>query len=172
MERSLVVIKPDGVKRNLIGEIIKRFESTGLKVVGLKMLRAEDELLKKHYPEDEDFLISLGKKSKKAGDEISDVKAQGLKIVTWLRNYLKTGPVVAIVFEGENAIQRVREVTGYTDPSKAEKGTIRGDLGNDSILQANKEQRSVRNLIHASGNKEEAKKEIALWFTNDELFNR
>ncbi len=169
IEKTLVVIKPDGVQRNLIGEILKRYESAGLKVIALKKLKVKSSLIKKHYPEEENYLISLGKKSETAGTPISDYRAQGLRIVKWLRKYLTSGPVVAMILEGEGAIQNVRKITGYTDPPAADKGTIRGDLGQDSIVVANGEKRPVRNLIHASGNPEEAEKEIALWFKPKEI---
>ncbi len=168
-ERTLVLIKPDGVQRNLIGEIIRRYESAGLRVVALKLVRAPKALLEKHYPADEAYLISLGKKSEAAGDAVKDYKAQGLMIISGLRSFLSEGPVVAMVLEGDGAIKTVRAVTGYTDPASASKGTIRGDYPADSILKANQEKRAVRNLVHASGNPEEAAKEIALWFTPREL---
>lgn len=163
-EKTLVVIKPDGVERNLIGEIIRRYESDGLRIVALKMLTVSKNLISEHYPSEDEYLISIGKKSEKAGDVVKDYREQGLMIVTAMRNYMTSGPVAAMVIVGENAIKRVREITGYTDPTTAEKGTIRGDLGQDSILKANLEKRPVKNLIHASGNKEEAEKEIKLWF--------
>ena len=169
MEKTLVVIKPDGVERNLVGEIIKRYENNGLKVVALKMLNVNTELIEKHYPSDDEYVTLLGKKSEKAGDRVDNYKEQGLRIINWLRSYLTKGPVVAMVLSGEDAIKKVRKITGYTDPSEAEKGTIRGDLGNDTILKANQEHRSVYNLIHASGNPEEAEKEINLWFKKEEI---
>src|SRR5579884_1173995 len=168
-QRTLVVIKPDGVKRNLIGEIISRYEKAGLTVISLKHLRVEQDLIAEHYPEEDEYMESLGRKSEKAGDKIDNYIEQGRMIVTGLREYLSSGPVVAIVLEGDDAIQTVRKITGYTDPSQADKGTIRGDLGEDTILAANRENRPVQNLIHASGNPEEAEREIKLWFP--ELFN-
>lgn len=164
MEQTLVIIKPDGVKRHLIGEIIKRYELAGLVVKNMMMLRAGRELIEKHYPAEDEYLISLGKKSEKAGDVIKDYKAQGLMIVEGLREYLTSSPIVAMLLEGENAILKVRDITGYTDPITAEKGSIRGDFGKDNIQQANAEKRAVQNLIHASGNPEEAEHEINLWF--------
>ena len=97
-------------------------------------------------------------------DVVKDYKQQGKMIVEGVRRYITRGPVIAIILEGENAIKRVREITGYTDPKSADKGTIRGDFGKDSILEANSQKRSVQNLIHASGTPDEAKKEIKLWF--------
>ncbi len=164
IQKTLVLIKPDGVKRNLIGEIIGRYEKADLRVVDLKMVTATMDLAEKHYTADEDYLRSLGQKSRDAGDQIDDLVAQGRKIVTAMRNFLISGPVVAMILEGEEAVPAVRKITGYTDPSSAEKGTIRGDLGEDSILQANKEARPVYNLVHASGTPDEAESEIKLWF--------
>lgn len=164
MEQTLVLIKPDGVKRNLIGEIIARFEKGGLKVVDMKMLTTSMDIASKHYPDDEEYLRTVGQKSVAAGDKVGDVLEQGRKIINSMRGFLTSAPIVAMILEGENAITLVRKITGYTDPSSAEKGTIRGDLGEDSILQANKESRPVYNLIHASGNLDEAEKEIQLWF--------
>lgn len=164
MEQTLVLIKPDGVERNLIGEIIKRYEEGGLKVVLLKLMRADKELVAKHYPEEEEYMETLGRKSAQAGDDVGDFVEHGRMIVTGLRDYITSGPIIAMVLEGEDAIAKVRKITGYTDPTVADKGTIRGDLGQDSILVANREKRPCRNLIHASGNPEEAEKEIKLWF--------
>lgn len=164
LEQTLVLIKPDAVKRNLIGEIILRYEREGLKVIKIKMFQAPAEIVEKHYPSDEEYLISLGKKSAAAGEQVTDFYNQGKKIVENLRNFITSSPAVALILEGEDVITKARRVTGYTDPASAEKGTIRGDLGQDSILQANKEERPVYNLVHASGNLEEAKKEIKLWF--------
>lgn len=164
MERTLLIIKPDGVERNLIGSIIKYYEDAGLKVTAMKMLKVSKELVSKHYPEDPKWMEELGKKGEKAGEKVDDYIEYGRFVVKTLRNYLSMGPVVAIILEGKNAISKAREITGYTDPSAAEKGTLRGDLGEDSILKANKENRSAYNLVHASGDKKEAEREIALWF--------
>lgn len=167
IEQTLVILKPDAVERKLIGEIIHRFESGGLKVKKLEFLNVSRKLLAEHYPEDPDYMISLGKKSERAGDKIDNYLKQGRMIVTGLRAYLTSGPVVVMVLEGENAIALVRQITGYTDPASAEKGSIRGDFADDSILEANREGRPVKNLVHASGNSEEASKEIKLWFPGD-----
>lgn len=165
MAKTLVLIKPDAVKRNLIGEIIKRYEDNGLKIAQIKMVHADLSLAEKHYSADEDYLRAIGQKSVDAGDKVDDVLKQGRKIIHAMRNFLISGPIVAIIVEGEeDVVPKVRKITGYTDPSSAEKGTIRGDLGQDSILVANKEGRPVHNLVHASGNTVEAASEIKLWF--------
>jgi nucleoside-diphosphate kinase len=163
-QQTLIIIKPDGVERNLIGKIITYYENAGLKVVKLKMMLAERDLIMKHYEENEDYMRAIGQKSKDAGNEVDDILEYGRKIVQSLRDYMTAGPVVPMVLEGEDAIALARKVTGFTDPTQADKGTIRGDLGNDSIARANGEGRPTRNLIHASGNPEEAAKEISLWF--------
>ena len=146
MERTCIIIKPDGVKRNLIGEIINRLEREGLNVRGMKMINAEIETLRRHYSAHIDTHFYKG-----------------------LEAYLMEGPIVAMVFEGFDAIEKSRELVGHTDPSQARKGTIRGDLGRDSLELADREKRSVRNLIHASGTKEEAESEIELWFKKEEI---
>ncbi len=146
MERTCIIIKPDGVKRNLIGEIIRRLEREGLSVRAIKMINAEIETLRRHYAAHVDKPFYKG-----------------------LEAYMTEGPIVAMVFEGFDAVQKARDLIGHTDPSKAKPGTIRGDLGEDSLELADKEGRSVRNLVHASGTKEEAENEIKLWFTEGEI---
>lgn len=167
IQRTLIIIKPDGVERNLIGKIISYYEDGGLKVIKLKMMQADEALIIKHYPEDEEYMKSIGQKSRDAGNKVNDILEYGRMIVQSLRDYMTSGPVVPMVLEGEDAIARARKVSGFTDPTQADKGTIRGDLGNDSIAKANSENRPTKNLIHASGNPEEAAKEIPLWFGED-----
>lgn len=166
LQSTLVLIKPDATEKNLIGEIISRYEEAGLKVVELKMLHAPSNIIEKHYPMDREYLESIGEKTIAAGQKVKSAYDQGKKVVTWLRSFISSGPIVAMVLEGEDAVSSVRKITGFTDPSTAQKGTIRSDLGTDSILVANKEERPVYNLIHASGSEEEAEKEIKLWFGN------
>ncbi|MDI6722020.1 MAG: nucleoside-diphosphate kinase [Candidatus Aenigmarchaeota archaeon] len=166
MERTLVIIKPDGVQRNLIGKIISYYETGGLKVKAMKMISISRDLIQKHYPTNKEYMLEIAQKGIKAGERLDTEKKKldyGNMIVEGMRSYMTSGPVVAMIIEGENAIKKVREITGYTDPSAADNGTIRGDLGADSIAKANPEKRPVRNLIHASGNAEEAEKEIELW---------
>lgn len=164
LQQTLIIIKPDGVERGLTEEIIKRYEAVGLKVVKRKDILASLEIVEKHYPMDPDYLKSIGEKTIAAGQAVTSALDQGRKVVTWLRKFITSGPVVALLLEGENAVKLARKTTGFTDPATAEKGTIRGDLGTDNILKANREERPVYNLIHASGSEEEAKKEIELWF--------
>lgn len=164
VQQTLIIIKPDGVKGGFTDEIIKRYEAVGLKVVKRKDMMAPLEIVEKHYSMDPDFLRAIGEKTIAAGQAVTSAEDQGRKVVGWLRDFITSGPVVVMVLEGEDAVLTARKTTGFTDPSTAEKGTIRGDLGTDSILLANKEERPVYNLIHASGNAEEAQKEIQLWF--------
>jgi nucleoside-diphosphate kinase len=162
-QETLVILKPDALERNLVGAIIDRFERAGLHIIDIRYYRRVNEaILRKHYPDS--MAEGLGKKAQLAYPGITDAKAHGLKVLERLRKYFTRSPVIAIRFGGEEAIQTVREVTGYTDPTTAEKGTIRGDFGVDSIAKSTAEWRACENLIHASGNPEEAKSELALWF--------
>lgn len=164
IQQTLIIIKPDGVERGYTQEIIRRYEATGLKVVKKKQMLAPLNIVEKHYPMDPDYLKSIGEKTISAGQQVASAEDQGRKVVTWLRKFITSGPIVVLLLEGEDAIAVARKTTGFTDPSTAEKGTIRGDLGTDNILDANREERPVYNLIHASGSEIEAKKEIELWF--------
>ncbi len=137
MERSLVLIKPDGTRRNLTGTILARFEGAGLRLIGLKMLQMDRRLAMKHYA------VHIEK-----------------PFFTGLVDYISSGPIVAAVFEGDNAVSTIRTVTGATDPKKAAAGTIRAQFG------VNIEQ----NTIHASDAPETARDEIALFFSGSELF--
>lgn len=179
-ERTLVFLKPDGVQRGLVGAVIGRFERAGLKLVGMKMLWPTRELLDRHYPQDENFLKTIGGKTKEAFASYSlDVKKEtgtddpleiGRQVRGWLIRYVSSGPVVAFVVEGIHAVSVVRKLVGDTLPYRAAPGTIRGDFSVDSPTVANLARRPVRNLIHASGSLEEAAFEIPLWFRDEEMF--
>jgi nucleoside-diphosphate kinase len=179
-ERTLVFLKPDAVQRGLVGEVVARFERAGLKVIGLKMVRPDRALLDRHYPKDENFLKTIGEKTKDAFAAYAlDVKREtgtddpleiGRQVRGWLIDYVSSGPVVAFVLEGIHAITVARKLVGDTLPYRAAPGTIRGDLSIDSPTVANVMKRPVRNLIHASGSAEEAATEIPLWFRKDELY--
>lgn len=174
IERTLAVIKPDGVQRGLVGEIIHRFERAGLKMAGMKMVWVDKELVSKHYADDPSYLESVGNKAIEAAKERGEaVKATALEIGQRVREsnmrYVATGPVVVMVLEGNTAIRTVRNIIGGTNPLTADIGTIRGDLTIDDFTQADAESRSVRNLMHASGDASEAAREIALWFSDEDL---
>ena len=176
-ERTLVLIKPDGIQRGLAGEIIKRYERIGLKLVGLKMLVPTPELVEKHYTLDPNWRRVTGEKT------IKGYRDKGLTppsedplyitglLLEKLKKYLSSGPVVALVWQGAHAGAIVRKITGGTEPLTSDIGTIRGDFVLDSYQMSDNDNRSVRNLIHASGSVGEAKKEIALWFRPAELIN-
>jgi len=175
-ERTLVLIKPDGVQRSLIGEIIKRYERTGLKLVGLKFLVPTAEMTRTHYLSDEGWLENVGKKSI-AAYEKKGLKAPfenpvkcGEAVLERLIKYLTSGPVVAMVWQGNEAVGVIRKITGGTEPLTSDVGTIRGDLTIDSYALGDTDERAVRNLIHASGSPAEAEKEIKIWFKEDEIF--
>ncbi|HLE77589.1 MAG TPA: nucleoside-diphosphate kinase [bacterium] len=180
-EQSLVFLKPDGVQRGLIGEVIARFERAGLRVAGAKMVWPSRALLERHYPQDEGFLLTIGGKTKDAFDAYGmDVKKEtgtddlleiGTQVRGWLIGYVSSGPVMAFVCEGIHAVSVVRKLVGDTLPYRAAPGTIRGDYSIDSPTVANLMKRPVRNLIHASGTIEEAAFEIPLWFQPDELYD-
>ncbi len=179
MERTVVLIKPDGVKRGLVGEILSRFEKAGLKICAIKMVWVGFDLAEKHYPKDKDYLRELGKKSletyEKYGKDpeeelgIKDPLEIGKMVRSWFANYLTSGPVVAILLEGNHAIDQVRAMVGHTLPNLASPGTIRGDYSTDSPILANAKKRAVKNLIHASGTLAEAKFEEQLWFKKEEI---
>jgi nucleoside-diphosphate kinase len=180
VERTLVLVKPDGVKRALVGEIVSRFEKRGLKITGMKMVWVDEGMVRKHYPTTrKEWVSGIGDKTLKAyADYGTDPKEHlgtmdpyeiGLLVCKWLVDYLTSGPVVAMIFEGPHAITAVRKIAGYTYPDTAIPGTIRGDYSIDSPDLANMTKRSGMNLVHASGNKEEAEFEIALWFRKEEI---
>lgn len=174
-ERTLVVIKPDGIHRNLIGEIIGRYEKTGLKLVGMKMLNVDNDFVEKHYTTDPDWIRKTGEKImnnfKEKGIESphKDPHVAGRVILKRLQEYFTSGPVVALVWEGSHAVAIARKITGGTEPLTSPIGSIRGDLVVDSYEQSDANNRSIRNLVHASGTIDEAKQEIANWFTPNEL---
>jgi nucleoside-diphosphate kinase len=180
MERTLVILKPSAIQRGLVGEILTRFEKVGLKMAGAKLIWPDKGLLDKHYPpEREDFVTGLGQRTLDSYKELGlDVKKQfeeldpnkiGHEVRDWLVQSMMSGPVMPIVLEGPHSIEIVRKIVGHTLPQKAAPGTVRGDYSFDSAALANKNQRPVNNLIHASGNAEEAEHEIELWFTSKEL---
>ncbi len=174
-ERTLILVKHDGVLKGLVGEIIKRFESIGLNVVGMKMIWADEGLADKHYLTTPEWIKTLADKTRKAfkerGIELKDTDEQlAGRVKDWNKKFLKEGPVVAIVFEGPHAVELGRKLVGHTEPRQALPGTIRGDYSFDSYQLGDKEQRPIRNLVHASGTQEEAEREIALWFKKNEIY--
>jgi len=174
IEKSLVLIKPDGVQRGLIGEIIKRFERAGLKIVGMKMIQIDKDFAKEHYPDD--LIPVVGGKTKKDWDEFKleyseTVEEIGEMIVNVLREFISSGPVVAMALQGVHAVENIRKLVGVTGPRDSMPGTIRGDFAHVGLGYASANKKAAINLIHASGNVEEAKKEINLWFDENELYD-
>ena len=174
MERSFVIIKPDGVQRGLIGEIIKRFERTGLKFTAFKFLVPKAETCWKHYNKDEAWFQSKGenivKNRESAGLAVEKSALEyGQDIVKQLVTFMTCGPVLAMVVEGNQAVGVVKKLVGSTEPLTSDVGTIRGDFTVDSYNRAGIDGRAVRNLIHCSDKPEEAEREIALWFEESEI---
>ena len=176
-ERTLVILKPDAVQRALIGEIVRRYERLGLKLVGLKMVVPTVEQVEGHYTLDPNWRRVTGEKT------INSYKARGLKppsddplaitaeILKNLKKYLTAGPVICMIWEGAHAVELVRKITGGTEPRAAQVGTIRGDFVPDSYIMADQDTRAVRNLIHASGSIDEANMEIPHWFKPSEIID-
>jgi nucleoside-diphosphate kinase len=168
------MIKPDGVQRGLIGEIISRFERKGLKLVAMKMVWPTVEQAKAHYDQPESAMINLGTKTIAAYKEKGiDLNKDPIDIARDIQKklvkYLVCGPVVAMVIEGAHAITHVRKIRGGTQPLSADVGSITGDLTIDSYFLSDEDSRAVRNLVHASGTVEEAETEIKIWFKDEEI---
>ena len=146
MERTFVALKPDAVQRGITGQIIHRLERSGMRLAGMKMVQADDKILEKHYSEHVDKEFYNG-----------------------LKEFMQEGPIIAMVWEGVNAVENVRKLVGETAPKEAMPGTIRGDFAHMSFAHADDEGKAVKNLIHASGEKEEAEKEVSIWFDDSEM---
>ena len=154
VERTLILFKPDALQRALVGEILTRFERVGLRIVGTKMLAPGREHYDAHYE-------NIGKLKTRAGDHIFAITL----------DMMEQGPVIAMVLEGIEAVSLVRKLVGATEPKSAAPGTIRGDYSHMSYGYADEEGKGIPNLIHASGDSDEAKQEIAHWFSDDELYD-
>lgn len=152
-EDTLILFKPDSLQRGLVGDILTRFERVGLKIVATKMLNPDLDHYQKHYEE-------IGKLKTRAGDEIFGITLE----------MMSEGPVIAMVLRGIGAVELVRKMVGGTEPKSAQPGTIRGDFSHMSYEYANDQKKGIPNLIHASGNVEEAKAEIMHWFSSMEIY--
>lgn len=173
-EKTLVLLKPDAVQRNLIGEIISRFERVGLKITALKFLVPTKEQAFKHYVKNEEEIVALGNRSiegkKKSGIEVKESpKELGQSIIDRLVKFLSSSPVVAIVLEGNQAIAVTRKLVGSTEPLQSAVGTVRGDYTVDSYTLADDGDRAVRNLVHASSSQFDAEYETKVWFSEKEV---
>jgi len=154
IEQTLILFKPDAVQRGVIGEILTRFERVGLKIVGTKMIAPTREHYYKHYEEIGQVITRRGEKT--------------------FNNVLDTmneGPVIAMVLEGIEAVELVRKLVGSTEPKSSAPGTIRGDFSHMSYGYGDEQDKGIPNLIHASGDADDAEKEIPHWFTPAELYD-
>ncbi|NTU98689.1 nucleoside-diphosphate kinase [Candidatus Falkowbacteria bacterium] len=175
-EQTFVIIKPDGVQRSLIGEIIGRIERVGLKITGIKFVVPTAEQCWTHYNKDDAWFLSKGEKiAKQRADAGLPLEKEAIEygrdIIGQLVKFMTSGPVVAIVIEGNQAVANVVKLVGGTEPTTADIGTIRGDLTLDSYDLAGLDGRAVRNLIHCSDKPEEAQREIAIWFKPEEIIS-
>jgi len=178
-ERTLVLLKPDAVRRGLTGRILARFENVGLKIAGLRMVVPDREFVAQHYPNTPEWIRGMGEKTLATYadhglDPFAEVGTDdpvkiGEMVKGWNIDYLTSGPVVAVILEGLHAIDTVRKLCGNTMPFRADPGTIRGTYSSSSAVVANSVKRAVRNLIHASSTPEEAAHEIAHWFGREKL---
>jgi nucleoside-diphosphate kinase len=173
-ERTFVILKPDTVQRSLIGEVIKRFERTGLKCTAMKMFVPDEARLIEHYNKSDEWF------QKKGTNVINDLLAQGLPvnkepmeygkdIIRTIVKYMTAAPVIAMVWEGNQSVAVVTKLIGTTEPATSDVGTVRGDYTIDSYGHASFENRAVRNLVHCSDAVEEAEREIAIWFKEDDI---
>jgi nucleoside-diphosphate kinase len=180
-EKTFLMIKPDGVRKGLIGEIIRRLEQRDLKIVKLEMFMPSRDQIDNHYPKDQAWIERLGHKSLSTYQKYNissqselgtdDPKMIGAMVRNWLIDYMTSAPMVRMVVQGLHAVDIVRKITGPTIPAVADMGTLRGDFSIDSPVLANKEKRAVMNLVHASETPEEANHEIEYWFGGDKVFD-
>lgn len=176
-EKTFLMVKPDGVRKGLTGEVIRRLEQRDLKIVALEMFQATKEQINDHYPKDEAWITRLGEKTLGTYEkyDIDSVKELGTDkkeeigrmVRGWLVDYMTSAPLVRMIVQGVHAVDMVRKISGETLPYKADMGTIRGDYSNDSPAIANSEKRAVMNLVHASETPQEAEHEISFWFNKD-----
>lgn len=175
-ERTFVILKPDSVQRSLVGEVIKRFERTGLKCVAMKMVVPTEDQLIQHYNKDEAWFLKKGTRVvedlMQQGRPITKEPVEyGRDIIRTIVRYMTAAPVVAMVWEGNQSVAVVTKVVGTTEPSTSDVGTIRGDYTIDSYGHASYENRAVRNLVHCSESPEEAEREIAIWLDESEIMD-
>ena len=180
-EKTLVLVKPDGVRKGLIGEIIRRFEQRDLKIVALEMFQPSFEEMDNHYPKEAAWVTRLGEKTLQTYEKYgfdpnedfgtSEAAKIGPHIRKWLVDYMLSAPLVKMVVQGTHAVDMVRKIAGPTMPYLADMGTVRGDFSNDSPAVANAEKRAIANIMHASGTPEEAAHEIEHWFGKNAGFS-
>lgn len=177
-EQTFVVLKPDTIQRSLVGEIINRIERTGLKLVGVKMLNMDEKRLSDHYGKKDDWYLEKGTKRVKLMQEAGKTVdlnrppiEYGKDIIRGVIRYMQSSPVVAMVWEGNQAVAVMRKLAGTTDPTTSDVGTIRGDYQLDSYTLSDAEQRGIRNIVHCSDQVSEAQREIGIWFSPEEILD-
>ena len=181
IQKTVILVKPDGVQRGLVGEVIARFEKVGFKIVAMKMVWVDKDHVAKHYKDDKNYLENIGKRTledyEKYGFDphehlgTKDPIEIGQKVRHWNMEALSSGPLVAILFQGVNAIEIARKMVGHTNTTLAEPGSIRGDFSADTPVLATLQNRPIRTIVHASGNKDEAEFERKLWFHEKEIYS-
>lgn len=182
-ERSLVVIKPDAVKRGLVGKIISKFENVGLKLIACKMLQPTPDQVIGNYPtDDKDWVQGLGQKSLHTFNQLhldpqeyldsTDPQKIGEQVISKLVEHWTSGPIVAMIWEGPHAVEIIRKLRGVTTPLQAEPGSLLGDLSFDSQLVSNTQRRAMRTFVHATGSEKESSREISHWFVVSEIFDQ
>lgn len=181
IEKTVVLVKPDGVKRRIVGDIVSRFERVGFKIVAMKMIWVNQDHVAKHYKDEKEYLTQIGKRTLEDYEKFGldsneslgtkDPFKIGQMVRHWNMEALSDGPLVAMLLEGINAIEIVRKMTGATNTTQALPGTIRGDYSADTSVLATLEKRPIRTIIHASGNREEAEFERKLWFKEKEIYS-
>lgn len=176
-ERTLILVKPDVIQRQIVGEILSRFERKGFKIVGMKMVNASKEQIQDHYTDEESYLIETGEKAKKGaiarGEDVSNWNSLEKGKIIRKNNvvYLTCGPIIAMVLEGHGVVSGVRKVLGSTSPADGDVGTIRDDYSFDTYALADYVSRATRTMLHASDSPENAEREIKIWFKENELCN-
>ncbi|MFZ4648571.1 MAG: nucleoside-diphosphate kinase [Patescibacteria group bacterium] len=175
-ERTLVILKPDAVQRGLIGDLLKRFENTGLKLIAMKMIVPKEELIWQHYNKDDAWFQAKGEKLvenlKAAGRPIEKEAIEyGRDIIGALVKFMIASPVVPMIWEGNQSVAIIKKLVGSTEPATSDVGTIRGDYTVDSYEISNLDNRAVRNLVHCTDNPSESEREISLWFNPEEVIN-
>lgn len=173
-EQTFVMLKPDAVQRGLVGEIIKRIEKTGLKLVALKITNATEDQLWKHYNKDDEWYLKKGANTIKNRTDLGmpiekEALEYGKDIIRALVKFMSCGPVVPMIWEGNQAVGIVKKIVGATEPLSSDSGTIRGDYTLDSYELASLDDRAVRNLVHCSDPVEDAAREIPILFTSEEI---
>lgn len=175
-EKTFVILKPDAIQRGLIGELIKRFEAVGLKLIAMKFVLADEDTLWKHYNKDEAWFQKKGEVTIKNRQDMGmsiekEALEYGKDIIRALVKFMSCGPVIQMIWEGNQAIGVIKKIVGGTEPTTSDVGTIRGDLTLDSYELANRDERAVRNLVHCSDEVSEAEREIKLWFSEEEIMS-